>query len=116
MEDERWTTSPEQYSQTKNVLNGMNEDKDEYGLALDDIDADIYLDESTRENPLYALNGHSSSAVMNGTGEGTTSQKLGDRWSSNSSKPAAMTLKEQEKVIPPSLSLLQSPPHTHTHT
>ncbi|KAG0244473.1 hypothetical protein B0O80DRAFT_436564 [Mortierella sp. GBAus27b] len=103
MEDPRWTTSPEQLMQARHASHGVEEEKDEYELAFDAIDADINLDESTRENPLYALSGHSHSVSMNGTSEGVNPQSLqrpGDRWSTNStSKPAAMTLKEQEKVI-----------------
>jgi hypothetical protein len=101
MEDPRWTTSPEQLMQARHASNGVEEEKDEYELAFDAIDADINLDESTRENPLYALSGHSHSVSMNGT-EGVNPQSLqrpGDRWGTNTtSKPAAMTLKEQEKV------------------
>lgn len=103
MEDPRWTTSPEQLLQTKYPSNGMGEEKDEYELALDAIDADINLDESTRDNPLYAFSGYDTSAGLNGTGtsEGVHSQKAGDRWSTNTSKPGTMTLKEQEKVLYP---------------
>ncbi|KAG0304460.1 hypothetical protein BGZ98_005495 [Dissophora globulifera] len=105
MENGKWTASPDQ-SLLQRYGSAGAEDDDEDGeesrleLTFDAIDADINLDESIRSNPrLSALSGHISSAGMTDISDGARSRKTIDRWSGTAGKPAAMTLKEQEKVI-----------------
>ncbi|KAF9922576.1 hypothetical protein FBU30_007311 [Linnemannia zychae] len=105
MEHGKWTTSPEQSLMFRQSIHELMEDDEEgeesrLDFNFDAIDADIDLDDSVRSNPrLSTISGHVSSAGMTDTSEGPRPRKTIDRWSATSGKPAAMTLKEQEKII-----------------
>jgi len=98
-EDGFWATSPEQLPKTEYPFNEVNEDENASGLSYDDIDSDTYLNESTWESLLYSPIDYPCPASTNGASDDTNSQKTGVRWKTLR-KPAAMTLKEQEKVDP----------------
>ncbi|KAF9986943.1 hypothetical protein BGZ65_005633 [Modicella reniformis] len=107
MENQK-STSPQQLLQMRYTPNGVDEDNDDdegeisrLGLPLEAIDADIYLDESVRENPsLYAHSGYAGSINMNDLSGGPISRKSStDPKSTSTGKTASMTLKEQEKLI-----------------
>ncbi|KAG0067799.1 hypothetical protein BGZ89_005670 [Linnemannia elongata] len=105
MEHGKWTASPEQSLLLRQSIHGLVDDDEEgeesrLDFNFDAIDADIDLDDSVRSNPrMSALSGHVSSAGMTDTSEGPKPRKTIDRWSAGTGKPAAMTLKEQERII-----------------
>lgn len=105
MEHGKWTASPEQSLLLRQSIHGLVDDDEEgeesrLDFNFDAIDADIDLDDSVRSNPrMSALSGHVSSAGMTDTSEGPKPRKTIDRWSASTGKPAAMTLKEQERVM-----------------
>ncbi|KAK3805059.1 MAG: hypothetical protein JOS17DRAFT_768917 [Linnemannia elongata] len=105
MEHGKWTASPEQSLLLRQNIHGLVDDDEEgeesrLDFNFDAIDADIDLDDSVRSNPrMSALGGHVSSAGMTDTSEGPKPRKTIDRWSAGTGKPAAMTLKEQERII-----------------
>ncbi|KAF9152313.1 hypothetical protein BG015_005459 [Linnemannia schmuckeri] len=105
MEHGKWTASPEQSLLLRQSIHGLVDDDEEgeesrLDFNFDAIDADIDLDDSVRSNPrMTALSGHVSSAGMTDTSEGPKPRKTIDRWSAGTGKPAAMTLKEQERII-----------------
>ncbi|KAF9140776.1 hypothetical protein BGX30_005982 [Mortierella sp. GBA39] len=105
MEHGKWSASPEQSLLLRQSIHGLVDDDEEgeesrLDFNFDAIDADIDLDDSVRSNPrMSALSGHVSSAGMTDTSEGPKPRKTIDRWSAGTGKPAAMTLKEQERII-----------------
>ncbi|KAF9438123.1 hypothetical protein BGZ76_009654 [Entomortierella beljakovae] len=105
MENGKWTTSPDQSLLLRYGSHGLEEDEEEgeesrLELTFDAIDADINLDESVRSNSrMYTQASQQNLNGASDTPENALARKAIERWTANTGKPAAMTLKEQEKVI-----------------
>ncbi|KAF9397521.1 hypothetical protein BGX21_008781 [Mortierella sp. AD011] len=102
MENGKWTVSPDQSLLLRYGSQGLDEDEEEgeesrVELTLDAIDADINRDESVRS--MNAFSGHHNITGLTNANEPVTARKATDLRSGSTGKPAAMTLKEQEKVI-----------------
>ncbi|KAG0004343.1 hypothetical protein BGZ79_009575 [Entomortierella chlamydospora] len=102
MENGKWTVSPDQSLLLRYGSQGLDEDEEEgeesrVELTLDAIDADINRDESVRST--NAFSGHQNTTGLPNANETAIARKATDLRSGNTGKPAAMTLKEQEKVI-----------------
>ncbi|KAG0024459.1 hypothetical protein BGZ80_002773 [Entomortierella chlamydospora] len=102
MENGKWTVSPDQSLLLRYGSQGLDEDEEEgeesrVELTLDAIDADINRDESVRST--NAFSGHQNTTGLPNANETAIARKATDLRSGNTGKPAAMTLKEQEKNI-----------------